>query len=256
MAVRQRHPDGSGAGCHLSSTGELIVNFVDDASAEKAPALKVVAVFSGGLDSTTLLYHLRDAGHDVAALAIDYGQRHRRELASAQTICDRLSVPLTTLDLRSLGAVFGANSLSDERLAVPEGHYETESMHQTTVPNRNMILLSVAIGWAISHEFNAVAYGAHSGPYTPYPDCRPEFASAMDAVAGTCDWQPVRVLAPFIGWSKADIVRRGVELAVPFELTWSCYVGGDRPCGRCGTCLDRAEAFSASGLDDPAIARD
>jgi len=217
---------------------------------------RVVAVFSGGLDSTTLLYHLLDAGHEVAALAIDYGQRHHRELTSAQAICSRLKVPLTTLDLRSLGAVFGSNSLSDQRVAVPEGPYENESMQQTTVPNRNMILLSVAIGWAISHEFNAVAYGAHSGTYTPYPDCRPEFADAMNSVAEKCDWRPVRVLSPFIDWTKSDIVQRGVALGVPFELTWSCYVGEERPCGRCGTCLDRAEAFLLAGRDDPASCAD
>ena len=214
-------------------------------------ATRTVVIFSGGLDSTTLLYDLRNAGHELAALAVDYGQRHRRELLCAQAICRDINVELKTLDLTALGSVFGRNSLSASASEVPEGHYESDSMQQTTVPNRNMILLSIAAGWAISNNYQAVAFGAHSGEYTPYPDCRPEFAAAMDHAAQLCDWKPLRILAPFVDWTKSDIVRRGVELKVPFHLTWSCYVGGDRHCGRCGTCLDRQHAFRISGVDDP-----
>lgn len=212
---------------------------------------RTVVVFSGGLDSTTLLYHLKEAGHELAALTVDYGQRHRKELECALSICRDLDVSLTTLNLAGVSPIFGQNSLSDSSVEVPEGTYEPETMQQTTVPNRNMILLSLAIGWAISNNYQAVAFGAHSGEYTPYPDCRPEFAQAMDNVAQLCDWQPIRVLSPFVDWSKADIVRRGAELEVPFAATWSCYVGSQTHCGRCGTCLDRQHAFKTSGIADP-----
>jgi 7-cyano-7-deazaguanine synthase len=213
--------------------------------------MRTVVIFSGGLDSATLLYELKATGHEVGALAINYGQRHSRELICAQRICQEIGIDLTTLDLAGLAQVFGRNSLSDTSVAVPEGKYEEDSMQQTTVPNRNMILLSVATGWAISNGYGAVAFGAHSGEYTPYPDCRPEFAAAMDNAAQLCDWQPIRILAPFVSWTKADIVRRGAELGVPFQSTWSCYVGGEKHCGRCGTCLDRKSAFEKSGIDDP-----
>jgi 7-cyano-7-deazaguanine synthase len=212
---------------------------------------RTVVVFSGGLDSTTLLYHLKDARHELIALAVNYGQRHSRELDCARAICHGLGVDLKTLDLTGISQIFGSNRLSDADAEIPEGSYQPDSMQQTTVPNRNMILLSIASGWAISNDCQAVAFGAHSGEYTPYPDCRPEFAEAMDKAAQLCDWKPLRILAPFVEWTKADIVRRGAELGVPFDLTWSCYVGGDRHCGRCGTCLDRQNAFQQSGVNDP-----
>jgi 7-cyano-7-deazaguanine synthase len=109
----------------------------------------------------------------------------------------------------------------------------------------------VALAWAATLWYDAVAFGAHGGEYTPYPDCQPRFAEAMDRAAQVCDWGPLRVLAPFVGWDKAAVVRRGVELGVPFELTWSCYNGGAAHCGRCGTCLDRRKAFEKAGVPDP-----
>lgn len=211
--------------------------------------MKIIAAFSGGLDSTTLLYHLRAEGHEVKALSADYGQRHRqREGHAAEVIAGLLGIERRVVDLRPLSAFFGANSLSDSSVAVPEGDYSEESMKLTTVPNRNMILLSVALAWAASLKFDAVAFGAHGGEYTPYPDCQPAFATAMDKAAGVCDWTPLRVLAPFAEWSKGQIVRRGAELGVPFSLTWSCYEGGDTPCGKCGTCVDRRKAFAEAGI--------
>jgi len=109
----------------------------------------------------------------------------------------------------------------------------------------------VGIAWAISLQYDSVAFGAHSGRYTPYPDCQPAFAGAMHQVAGLCDWKKIAVLAPFVTWDKGDIVKRGAELGVPFELTWSCYNGGEMHCGKCGTCIDRKEAFEKQGLTDP-----
>jgi 7-cyano-7-deazaguanine synthase len=213
---------------------------------------KAIVIFSGGLDSTTLLYHLRDSGCEVKALSVNYAQRHReQELAAAATVCRRLGIDQKVLDLTSLVAFFGQNSLTDSSVDVPEGPYSQITIPLTTVPNRNMILLSVGIAWAASLGFGAVAFGAHSGPRTNYPDCSPAFAAAMDSAARECDERKICVLAPFVTWDKGDIVRRGAELGVPFELTWSCYKGGERHCGRCGTCLDRKVAFEKAGLTDP-----
>lgn len=212
---------------------------------------KTIVVFSGGLDSTTLLYHLLDEGHALRALSVDYGQRHLRELRAAAQICAKTGVEHRIIDLSGLATIFGQNALTDKAVAVPHGEYSPETMVVTTVPNRNMILLSIATGWAIASEFTSVAFGAHSGQYTAYPDCQPQFTAAMNAATHVCDVRQVDVLTPFIHCTKADIVKRGHELGVPFGLTWSCYLGGEHPCGKCSTCLDRHEAFAASDLPDP-----
>ena len=143
-------------------------------------AQKVVVIYSGGLDSTTLLYHLRAEGCAVRALSGDYRQRQaERELEAAAAICARLGVERRTVDLGALVGFLGRNSLSDPTVPVPEGGYAAATMRATTVPNRNMIMLSVGIAWAIGLGYDAVAFGAHGGEYTPYPDCRPTFAEAM-----------------------------------------------------------------------------
>lgn len=212
--------------------------------------MRTVLIYSGGLDSTVLLYHLRAEGHEVRGLGIDYGQRHRRELEAAAAICRQLGTEYRIADLSTLRALLGGSALTAD-LAVPEGHYTEESMKQTVVPNRNMIMLAVAIGWAVSLRYDAVAYAAHAGDHTVYPDCRPEFAEAMDRAAALCDWHRVRILRPFIDKTKADLVRLGASLGVPFERTWSCYRGGEYHCGRCGTCVERREAFALAGVADP-----
>ena len=212
--------------------------------------MKVVIVYSGGLDSTVLLYDLRLAGHEVRCLGVDYGQRHKRELRAAEAICRDIGVEYRVADLTSINPLLGGNALTGE-LQVPEGHYTAESMKQTVVPNRNMIMLSVAIGWAVSLKYDAVSYAAHAGDHTIYPDCRPEFVEAMDRAAALCDWHKVRILRPFIEKTKGEIVRLGAKLKVPFERTWSCYKGGERHCGKCGTCVERREAFRVAGVSDP-----
>jgi 7-cyano-7-deazaguanine synthase len=141
--------------------------------------------------------------------------------------------------------------LVTDGVAVPHGHYAAESMKATVVPNRNMILLAVAIGRAVAVGAEAVAYAAHAGDHTIYPDCRPEFVDALAQAALLCDWRPIQILRPFVSWTKGAIVREGVRLGVPFELTWSCYEGEERPCGKCGTCVERAEAFAQEGIVDP-----
>jgi len=212
---------------------------------------KIVVVYSGGMDSTTLLYHLRDAGHELKAISVDYGQRHARELEAARRICADVDVEHVVADLSAINPLLGDNSLSGRKVDVPEGHYEEETMKLTVVPNRNMIMLSVAIGWAISLQFDAVAYGAHSGDHAIYPDCRPEFADAMSRAAQLCDWRPIQLLRPFVDMDKGDIARRGHELGVPFELTWTCYKGQAKHCGKCGACTERREAFAKGGVADP-----
>jgi len=212
--------------------------------------VKQILIYSGGLDSTTLLYHLRGGGHELRCLGIDYGQRHGRELDSANDICQRLDVPFRREDLRSIQPLLAGSALTDS-VPVPHGHYTAESMKQTVVPNRNMIMLAVAIGWAVSLKFDAVAYAAHAGDHAIYPDCRPEFIETMDRAAGLCDWHRVHIERPFVNKTKTDIVQLGAQLGVPFELTWSCYEGVMRHCGKCGTCVERPEAFALAGVIDP-----
>jgi 7-cyano-7-deazaguanine synthase len=206
---------------------------------------KTVVVFSGGLDSTTLLYHLIANGHEVKAISFDYGQRHRKELDAAKRIAQLLKLEHRVVDVSGLAAIFGSNALTNHDTSVPHGEYSTETMQVTVVPNRNMIMISIATGWAITSGFDSIAFGAHSGEYTPYHDCQPTFAAAINAATHVCDSNPIEVLAPFVRWSKSDIVVRGKELNVPFELTWSCYEGGDEPCGKCSTCLDREFAMKS-----------
>ena len=210
-----------------------------------------VLIYSGGLDSTVLLYHLRAKGHVVYALSVDYGQRHRREIAHAEEICCQINVPHQIADLSLIRPLLAGSSLTSPEIEVAEGHYTEASMKSTVVPNRNMILLAIATGYALSIGAGQIGYAAHSGDHAVYPDCRNEFADAMAKVIRLCDWKNVELIRPFVDWTKADIVRRGVELNIPFEKTWSCYKGETIHCGRCGTCIERREAFDLANLEDP-----
>jgi 7-cyano-7-deazaguanine synthase len=203
------------------------------------------------MDSAALLYHLADAGHETKTISFNYGQRHVKEIEAAARLSRLRGVEHLVADLRAINPLLGENSLSGRTIDVPEGHYEEQMMKLTVVPNRNMIMLSLAIAWAIRLEYEAVAYAAHSGDHIIYPDCRPEFADAMDRAAALCDWRPIKLLRPFVHMDKGDIARRGHELGVPFDLTWTCYKGGELHCGRCGACRERIEAFAKYGLDDP-----
>jgi 7-cyano-7-deazaguanine synthase len=145
------------------------------------------------------------------------------------------------------------SSQTDDDIAVPHGHYTDESMKVTVVPNRNMVLLSVAIAEAISTGCENVAIAAHIGDHTIYPDCRAMFLLAMRDAARECHFEPIEILAPFIACTKAEIVHDGAELKVPFELTWSCYEGKAFHCGECGTCVERKEAFQIAGVTDPTV---
>jgi len=219
--------------------------------------MESVVVLSGGMDSATLLWkEYAETGGSCAAVSIDYGQRHDIELTRAEALCNRLGVGWRCVDLTGLGDVLSGSALTSPEVAVPHGHYAEESMKVTVVPNRNMILLAVATGYAITKKAKRICYAAHAGDHAIYPDCREEFASAMASAIGLCDWHPIELSRPFVHNTKADIVRMGHDLGVPFELTWSCYEGGlgddgQIHCGACGTCVERIEAFDLAGVPDP-----
>jgi 7-cyano-7-deazaguanine synthase len=211
--------------------------------------IKTVLCFSGGLDSTTLLWQLRADGHEVVALGVQYGQRHEKELLCAAGLAASVGAEWRVAYLDRLG--FVPTSVLTSGGEVPHGHYEHENMKATVVPNRNMMLLSVAASCAVTLKAHHVAYAGHAGDHAIYPDCRPEFAAAMGRAIGLCDWTPPKLLTPFISLSKAGIARRAHELGVPIAQTWSCYEGGRVHCGKCGTCVERREAFDLAGIPDP-----
>jgi 7-cyano-7-deazaguanine synthase len=173
--------------------------------------MKTIIIYSGGLDSTVLLFKLRAEGHEVRALGIDYGQRHRKELDAAKLICGKIAVPYHVADLSALRALLGGSSQTDDSVPVPHGHYAAETMKQTVVPNRNMLMLSVAIAWAISTKSDSVAYAAHGGDHAIYPDCRQEFRDAdMEAFKiGNWDSELVTVTTPYLELNKFDILEDG-----------------------------------------------
>lgn len=218
---------------------------------------RVVAVVSGGLDSTTMAHSLRAQGYSLVAISFDYGQRHRKELEIAAATAADLEAPWTLIDLHAAGltSVLTGSALTDETVTMPDGHYADESMKITVVPNRNAIMLSIACALAVTREAEAVAFGAHTGDHFIYPDCRPEFVRSFEtmvniAVEGLAN---IEILAPFLSMTKTDIVKLGHELHVPFERTWSCYKGGALHCGTCGTCFERREAFTLAQVADPTV---
>ena len=216
--------------------------------------MKTAVIVSGGMDSVTLAYWLADKGHEVSLVSFDYGQRHRRELESARLIAERMGVEHTVIDISGIRPLLAGSALTDD-VEVPHGHYEEESMRVTVVPNRNAIMLSIAWGMACATGADALACGVHSGDHFIYPDCRPDFITQLNTALRTGTdghrSESLRLLAPFIGMSKTDIAAEGGRLAVPYELTWTCYEGGEVHCGRCGACVERKEAFRDSGVTDP-----
>lgn len=214
---------------------------------------RVVLCLSGGMDSSTLLYDLLERGRQVSVIGFDYGQRHRKELDAAKAITNAVGSSIEIFNLSDLARLFGGSSLTDSSLSVPEGHYSDDSMKATVVPNRNLVFLSIAAAYASSRRIQSICFAAHSGDHTIYPDCKQEFVEALRTVLQLSDWQKVRLEAPFINLSKKDICKRGFELGVPFQLTWSCYKGKEFHCGYCGTCTERREAFQESGVVDPTL---
>ena len=210
----------------------------------------VVVIYSGGMDSFTLLHLARARGLKVHALSFNYGQRHVRELDVAAAVCQAEGIPHKVIDIRAMSEVMSGSSLTSD-IEVPEGHYEEDTMKATVVPNRNMILLSLATGYAVTTGAGAVWYGAHGGDHAIYPDCRPEFVEKMDAVCRVANYEPVGIEAPFMAMDKGQILAEGLKLGLDYSQTWTCYNGRDKACGRCGSCVERLEAFAANGVTDP-----
>ncbi len=217
---------------------------------------KAVAIVSGGIDSVTLAYHLSSQGHGLHLLSFDYGQRHVKELEFAAKCAADLGAAHDVIDLSVLTPFLSGSALTDD-IDVPEGHYAAPNMRLTVVPNRNAIMLAIAYAAAVSDGAAIVATGVHAGDHPIYPDCRPDFIEAFDRMEQyATDGYSVdglRLYAPFVNMSKADIVTLGASLFVPYADTWSCYKGGSAHCGVCGTCVERREAFQLSGVIDPTI---
>ncbi len=217
--------------------------------------MKAVVLLSGGLDSSTVLAIALEMGYEVHALSFDYGQRHSRELESAKKIAKYFNVPhkIIKIDLRQIGG----SALTDN-IEVPERNMEEieKEIPITYVPARNTILLSLALGYAEVIDADAIFYGANAIDYSGYPDCRPEYVEAFERMAnlGTkrgVEGKPIKIIAPIIHMTKAEIIKKGMELGVPYELTWSCYKGGEKACGKCDSCLLRLKGFMEAGYEDP-----
>jgi 7-cyano-7-deazaguanine synthase len=219
--------------------------------------MKTLVICSGGLDSVSLA-HIVAAQHQLTRLvSFDYGQRHRKELDFAAVAARRLNVPHHLIDMRAVGAALTGSALTDD-VDVPDGHYAEETMRITVVPNRNAIMLAIGFGIAAARGDAAVAAAVHGGDHFIYPDCRPGFTRAFDAMqqAALAGYADVRLHTPFVDGSKADIVREGAAHDTPFSETWSCYKGGELHCGRCGTCVERREAFHLADVADPTVYAD
>jgi len=211
------------------------------------------------MDSVTLAYWLKEQYPDgeFHYLSFDYGQRHVKELGCAINIAEQLGGKHNVINLQGLTVLLAKSGsvLVDLDKDVPEGHYAEESMRDTVVPNRNSIMLSIATGIAVAEEADFVAAGMHAGDHFIYPDCKPEYFEAFNTamrLANDGFWKGMLV-APFINITKAEIVEHGYRLGVPYEQTWSCYKGGALHCGKCGTCVERREAFELAGVKDPTM---
>lgn len=214
-------------------------------------AMKVVVLCSGGMDSVTALYWAR-VHHSVAAAAsFDYGAKHNsRELPFAREHAQRLGLRHEVIALPFIDPLFASDLLKSGG-DIPEGHYAAENMKRTVVPFRNAIMLSIACGFAESLEAEGLVIAAHGGDHAIYPDCREDFMRAMGDAMRLGTYAGIQLLRPFIAMTKGAIVAEGTKLGVDFSRTWSCYKGADVHCGRCGTCVERREAFLAAGINDP-----
>ena len=213
-------------------------------------AAKAVVIFSGGMDSFTVLNMAVNQGYEVYALSFNYGQRHKKELDYAARACANLQVQHKIIDISAINELIGGSSLTSD-IDVAEGHYEQESMLTTVVPNRNMILLSMAVGYAVSLKASKVFYGAHSGDHAIYPDCRPEFVIKMNDVCAIANYEAVEIVTPFLYESKIAILKTGLDIGLDYGQTWTCYNGRAKACGKCGACQERLEAFAENGVNDP-----
>ena len=211
---------------------------------------KAVVIYSGGMDSFTALHLAMKQGYEVYPLTFNYGQRHVKEVEYAQAVCKQLQLAHKIVDISAINSIIAGSSLTDD-IEVPEGHYESDNMKQTVVPNRNMILLSMAVGYAVSLGANKVIYGAHSGDHAIYPDCRPEFVKRMQSVCEIANYEAVDIEVPFLHEDKIQILKQGLAMSLDYSQTWTCYNGREKACGKCGACQERLEAFKLNQSTDP-----
>ncbi len=223
--------------------------------------MEAMVLFSGGVDSTTCLAQAvkKHGAENVLALSVYYGQKHTKEIECAEKLVKYYGVKWQTLDLSKIFEDSNCSLLKGSDEDIPEGTYAEQLENSdgatvsTYVPFRNGLFLSSAASIALSHGCSVIYYGPHADDAAgnAYPDCTPVFNNAMSTAIYEGSGRQLRVEAPFVEMTKKDIVRLGLELNVPYEMTWSCYEGGDKPCGKCGTCIDRIEAFKANGAVDP-----
>lgn len=219
--------------------------------------MKTLVVCSGGLDSVSLAYKVAAENQLIGLVSFDYGQRHRKELDFAAQCARRLGVPHHLIDISEVGKLLSGSALTDI-VDVPDGHYAEDTMKITIVPNRNAIMLAIGFGVAAAKKGDAVAAAFHGGDHFIYPDCRPAFSEAFEAMQKQAldGYADIALYTPFLNLSKADIVREGAAHGTPFDQTWSCYKGGETHCGRCGTCVERREAFDLADVTDPTVYAD
>jgi len=225
--------------------------------------MRALVLFSGGLDSSTCLAKaVKQYGNEnVTALSIFYGQKHKKEVEAAQQIAKYYNVELLTLDLGKIFEFSSCSLLESSDEDIPMESYAEQLKKtdgepvSTYVPFRNGLFLSSAASIALSKDCSVIYYGAHSDDAAgnAYPDCSSDFNDAINRAIYLGSGNQLRVEAPFVNLTKADVVKQGIDLNVPYEMTWSCYVGSDRPCGKCGTCIDRQKAFELNGIEDPAL---
>ena len=210
---------------------------------------KALIILSGGMDSVTLLHEYKE--NIAMAVTFDYGSNHnQREIPLAKLHCERLGIKHIVIPLDFIHQYF-KSSLLEGGEAIPEGHYADENMKSTVVPFRNGIMLAIATGMAESNDLQYVMMANHGGDHTIYPDCRPEFVDAFDNASKAGTFNGVSLLSPYVNLTKGDIAKRGKQLCIDYAETWSCYKGGEKHCGRCGTCVERREALAEAGIDDP-----
>jgi 7-cyano-7-deazaguanine synthase len=217
---------------------------------------KAVVLLSGGLDSATTLYYAQDQGYQCQCLLFDYGQRHNKELGQAKRIAEKARCQYYVLKIQM---PWQGSALLDRSLNLPQGRKNiSKEIPATYVPSRNIIFLSFAASFAEAVGAKAVFIGANAVDYSGYPDCRPEFYEAYQKALDTgtktgVEHHKIRIYTPLIRKTKSQIIRLGKKLDVPYELTWSCYAGGKRPCGKCDSCILRAKGFKEAGIVDPVL---
>lgn len=210
-----------------------------------------VLIVSGGMDSITMLYEYKE--RIALGISFDYGSNHNaREIPFAAMHCERLGIKHIVINLGFMHQYF-KSSLLEGAEAIPEGNYDDENMKSTVVPFRNGIMLSIAAGVAESNGLKYVMMANHGGDHTIYPDCRPEFVSAMSEATRLGTYPGIEVLAPYTDITKSDIARHGKALGIDYAETWSCYKGGEHHCGKCGTCRERIEALADAGIEDHTV---